>query len=264
MKPFIELNTKMRTAAKNAFEKDFYKLMSNAVYGKTLENVRNRQNVYIINDPIRKKRLTSKPNFKSVTHFNKNLAAVHMGKTEIELNKPVYCGASILDLSKYHMFDFHYNYALQLRNVFQDISGDIGKWYDTSGYPPDFPHLPVWKNKKVLGVFKDECGGKIMTEFVALRANCNSFLMENGKMKKKVKGVKKNVEKSIMHEDFKKTLFTGEIMNVKQNLIRSRLHNLYTEKMKKIALSVDDDKRIVLEDKISTLAIGHKKVLFFS
>ena len=77
MKPFIELNTKMRTAAKNAFEKDFYKLMSNAVYGKTLENVRNRQNVHIVNDPAKKKKLTSKPHFKSVTHFNQNLSTIN-------------------------------------------------------------------------------------------------------------------------------------------------------------------------------------------
>ena len=111
MKPFIELNTKIRTAAKNAFEKDFFKLMSNAVYGKTLENVRNRQNVYILNDPVKKRKYTSQPHFKSVTHFNQNLSAVHMLKTEVVLDKPVYCGASILDLSKYHMFDFHYNYA---------------------------------------------------------------------------------------------------------------------------------------------------------
>ena len=82
------------------------------------------------------------------------------------------------------------------------------------------------------------------------------------KNEKTVKGVKKNVKKSIMHEDFKKTLFTGSIITKKQNLIRSRHHNLYTETMKKIALSADDDKRIILPDKISTLAIGHKKIYF--
>ena len=215
MKPFIELNTKMRTQAKNAFEKDFYKLMSNSVYGKTLENVRNRQNVVITNDPLKKKKLVSEINFKSVTHFNSNLAAVHMGKTEIELNKPVYCGASILDFSKHHMFHYHYNYAkkkwkglktlytdtdsfiyeIPAENLFQDIAPDVEEWYDTSGYPLDFPHLPTGKNKKVLGVFKDECGGKIMTEFVALRAKCYSYLLEGGKNDKRVKGVKKNVKK---------------------------------------------------------------------
>ena len=182
--------------------------MSNSVYGKTLENVRNRQNVIITNNGLRKKKLTSEIHFKSVTHFNENLVAVHMGKTQIVLDKPVYCGASILDLSKHHMFNFHYNYAkpkwpglktlytdtdsliyeIPTDNLIQDISPDVEEWYDTSGYPPDFPHLPVGKNKKVLGVFKDECGGKIMTEFVALRAKCYLYLLEGGKMTKESRG----------------------------------------------------------------------------
>ena len=103
-----------------------------------------------------------------------------MGKTEIELNKPVYCGASILDLSKYHMFDFHYNYAKQkwkdlkvlytdtdsliydipTTNVFEDISGDIEKWYDTSGYPPDFPIFQLGRIKKYLEFLKMNAVGK--------------------------------------------------------------------------------------------------------
>ena len=175
MKPFFELNTKMRTAAANSFEKDFYKLMSNSVYGKTLENVRNRQNVYIINDENQKRRLVSQPHFKHATHFNKNLAAVHMLKTTVELNKPVYCGASILDLSKFHMFKFHYEYAkpkwnrnkvlytdtdsliydIPTDDVFKDTAEDVEKWFDTSGYPKDHPSsIPVGKNKKSFGCFQ--------------------------------------------------------------------------------------------------------------
>ena len=155
-------------------------MKSNAVYGKTLENVRNRVNVYITNYENQKRRLTTQPHFKHTTHFNENLAAVHMGKTQVRLNKPVYCGASILDLSKYHMFKFHYEYAkpkwkgikvlytdtdsliydIPSEDVFADTAEDVEKWFDTSGYPADFPDFPVGKNKKVLGVFKDECNGK--------------------------------------------------------------------------------------------------------
>ena len=149
MKPFIELNTKLRTAAKNDFEKNFYKLQSNAVYGKTLENVRNRVNVYITNDEKQKRRLTTQPHYKHSTHFNENLAAVHMGKIEIQLNKPVYCGAAILDLSKHLMFNFHYEYAkkkwkglkvlytdtdsliydIPTEDVFADTAADVEKWF---------------------------------------------------------------------------------------------------------------------------------------
>ena len=111
-----------------------------------------------------------------------------------------------------------------------------------------------------MGVFKDECGGKIIKEFVALRAKCYSVKMDDSTEKKTCKGVKKNVKKSIMHEDFKKTLFTGNILVKQQNLIRSRLHRVSTEAKSKIALSADVDKRYILPDKISTLALGHYKI----
>ena len=117
--------------------------------------------------------------------------------------------------------------------------------------------IPVGKNKKVLGVFKDECGGKIISEFVALRAKCYSIKMDDESEKKACKGVKKNVKKEIMHDDFKRTLFSGEKIIKKQNLIRSRLHHVFTETMSKIALSADDNKRVVMGDGVSTLALGH-------
>ena len=216
MKPFIELNTKLRTAAKNDFEKNFFKLISNSVYGKTLENVRNRVKVYIVNDEKQKRRLTSQPHYKHSTHFNENLAAVHMGKLEVRLNKPVYCGAAILDLSKHLMFSFHYEYAkkkwkglkvlytdtdsliynIPTEDVFADTAGDAEKWFDTSGYPKDHPScIPVGKNKKVLEVFKDECGGKIISEFVGLRAKCYSIKMDGGSEKKNMQGCKKECKK---------------------------------------------------------------------
>ena len=138
-----------------------------------------------------------------------------MLKTEVELNKPVYCGASILDLSKFHMFDFHYFYAkkkwpglkvlytdtdsliydIPTKNIFGDISPDVEKWFDTSGYSSDFLHLPIGKNKKVLGVFKDECGGKIMSEFIALRAKCYSVKMDDSSEKKNLQRSEKMCEK---------------------------------------------------------------------
>ena len=282
MKPFIELNTKLRTAAKNKFEQNFYKGQSNNVYGKTMENVRNRGNVYLVNSEKAKQKLVAKPHFKHATHFGENLVVVHMGKVEIELNKPIYCGAAILDLSKCIMFNFHYEYAkkkwekikvlytdtdslvyeIETQDIFADTAGDVEKWFDTSGYAKDHPAVgigfPVGKNKKVSGVFKDECGGKMISELAALRAKCYSVLMDKGNVSKRCKGVKNNVvKKEIMHEDFKTTLFSGEKLIRNQNLIRSRGHNVFTERMKKIALSADDDERIILEDGVSTLALGH-------
>ena len=111
MRPFIEHNTRLRTAAKNDFEKDLFKLASNAVYGKTMENVRNRIDMKLVNDRGKKAKLVKKINFKHATHFGEKLAAVHMRKTKVVLDKPIFCGAAILDLSKIHMFNFHFNYV---------------------------------------------------------------------------------------------------------------------------------------------------------
>ena len=111
MKPFIEWNTKLRTAAKNDFEKELFKLASNAVYGKTMENVRNRINMRLVNNRKKQANLVKKINFKHATKFGEKIAAVHMKKTKVILNKPIFVGAAILDLSKIHMFKFHYGYV---------------------------------------------------------------------------------------------------------------------------------------------------------
>ena len=110
MEPFIRKNTELRKTAANSFEKDFFKLMNNSVFGKTIENIRKRQNVLLVDDRKKAAKLTTKPNFNRATIFDRNLIAVHMKKTEIYFNKPVYVGQAILDLSKTLMFDFHYKY----------------------------------------------------------------------------------------------------------------------------------------------------------
>ncbi|CAH3171546.1 unnamed protein product, partial [Porites evermanni] len=110
MEPYIRKNTELRKTAANNFEKDFFKLMNNSVFGKTIENIRKRQNIHLIDNRKKAAKLTSRPNFERATIFDKNLIAVHMKKTEIYFNKPVYVGQAILDLSKTLMFNFHYTY----------------------------------------------------------------------------------------------------------------------------------------------------------
>ena len=113
MKPNIETNTKLSLETKNSFEKDFFKLMNNSVFGKTIENIRKRQNIEIVDNMKQAKKLTSKPNFNRVTIFislSYAKIACHMQKTEIYFDKPLYVGQAILDISKTLMFDFHYNY----------------------------------------------------------------------------------------------------------------------------------------------------------
>ena len=283
MKPYIEMNTNLRTKAKNNFEKDFFKLMNNSVFGKTMENIRNRVNVKLVNTEERLKKLSAKPNYKSCKIFNENLISVHMKKTSLTMNKPVYLGMCILDLSKTIMYDFHYNYIkpkygakakllftdtdsflyeIETEDFYKDISGDVKDRFDTSDYKENHPSgIPTGINKKVLGMFKDEAAGKRIKEFVGLRAKLYSFIMEDGKENKRCKGVKKQVvESSITHEDYKTCLRTGKEQLRKQNILRSYEHEVFTEEINKIALSSIDDKRYILGDGIHTLAWGHYKI----
>ena len=283
LKPYIDKNTNLRTQAKNNFEKDFFKLMNNSVFGKTMENIRNRVNVKLVNTEERLKKLSAKPNYKSCKIFNENLISVHMKKTSLTMNKPVYLGMCILDLSKTIMYNFHYNYIkpkygakakllftdtdslmyeIETEDFYKDISKDVKDRFDTSDYPENHPSgIPTGINKKVLGMFKDEAAGKRIKEFVGLRAKLYSFIMEDGKENKRCKGVKKQVvESSITHEDYKTCLKTGKEQLRKQNILRSYEHEVFTEEVNKIALSALDDKRHILNDGIHTLAWGHHKI----
>ena len=284
LEKYISLNTKLRTEAKNEFEKDFFKLMNNSVFGKTMENIRNRVDVKLVNDKKRAEKLSAKPNYKHCNTFCEDLVAIHMKMTKLDFDKPVYLGMCILDLSKTLMYDFHYNYIkkkyedkakllltdtdsliceIQTEDFYKDIIRDLKDRFDTSGYPSDHPSgIPSGFNKKVLGMFKDEVNGDIIDEFVGLRAKLYSYKMFKGKESKKCKGVKKSVvKKSITHEDYKKCLLTGKEQLRKQNIIRSYKHEVYTEEVNKVALSASDDKRYILEDGINTLALGHYKIL---
>ena len=283
MKPCIELNTNLRAKAKNNFEKDFFKLMNNSVFGKTMENIRNRVNVKLVNTEEKLRKLVAKPNFKSRKIFNENLVSVHMKKTSLTMIKPVYLGMCILDLSKTIMFDFHYNYIkskygdkakllfsdtdslmceIQTEDFYKDISGDVKDRFDTSDYPENHPSgIPTGINKKVLGKMKDEAAGKIIKEFVGLRAKLYSFIMDDRGEIKKCKGIEKQVvESSISHEDYKTCLLTGKEQLRKQNILRNYNHEVYTEEVNKVALSALDDKRYILKDGIHTLAWGHYKI----
>ena len=200
MKPYIDKNTNLRAKAKNNFEKDFFKLMNNSVFGKTMENIRNRVDVKLVNTKEKLRKLVAKPNLKSPPKiFSENLVSVHMKKTSLTMNKPVYLGMCILELSKTIMFDFHYNYIkskygdkakllftdtdsfmyeIETEDFYKDISGDVKDRFDTSDYPENHPPgIPTGINKKVLGMMKDEAAGKIIKEFVGLRSKLYSFIM---------------------------------------------------------------------------------------
>ncbi|KAL4123173.1 hypothetical protein QTP88_015396 [Uroleucon formosanum] len=281
LKSYIDFNTNLRSEAKNEFEKEYFKLMNNSLYGRTMMNVRNHVDIRLCSNGSTVEKLITKPNFDRRTIFTENLAAVHMKRTQISFKQPIYIGMCVLDLSKMLMYDFYYNiikkkYGNRVRllytdtdslileiktnDFYQDIKINLDH-FDTSDYPKDNIYGLHLVNKKVLGKFKDELNGKIMTEFIGLRSKLYSHrILDTEKEIKKAKGVKKNVvENKICFNDFENCLLTKESKYIKQNLFRTKKHDIFTVEQNKKALSVYDDKRFILDNGIDTLAWGHYK-----
>ena len=161
MKKYIDFNTKLRTAAANDFEKDFYKLMNNAVFGRAMENIRKHRNIKLVTNQEAYLKAVMKPNFKSGVRFSSNLLGCEMGKIKVVMNKLVYLGQAILDLSKIVMYEFHYDYmkrkydddkltlcymdtdsliySIEMDDFYKDIVDDVKDRFDTSGYNSSRP-----------------------------------------------------------------------------------------------------------------------------
>ena len=210
LKEYIDVNTELRKKATNDFEKDFFKLMNNAVFGKTMENVRKHRDIKLVKSDKKRNKLVSEPNFHTMKLIDNNLAIIEMKKVKAKMNKPIYLGLSILDISKITMYEFWYDYVkvkyedrarlfymdtdsfvvnIKTKDFYKDISQDVNKRFDTSHYTFDRP-LPTGINKKVIGLMKDELGGDIITEFVALRPKAYSYITNDFIEMKKAKGTK--------------------------------------------------------------------------
>ncbi|XP_077282587.1 uncharacterized protein LOC143908702 [Temnothorax americanus] len=284
LRDYIEHNTKFRTLAKNDFEKNLYKLMNNAVFGKTMENVRNHVDVRLVTHwegRYGAEALIAKPNFHSRSVFSENLIAIEMRKLEVKFDKPIYVGMCILDISKTCLYDFHHEYMLPLYrdkckvmytdtdsliydiecdDVYDIMKRDIHR-FDTSDYAIDNAYGIPLANKKVPGLMKDENNGAIMTEFVGLRAKMYALRVDGKKDTKKIKGVKSNVvTRTIKFDDYMRCLRDEIEMTRQQVCIRSKLHEVYTVSETKIALSPYDDKRYIIPGSTETLPWGHYKI----
>ncbi|MCG8571961.1 MAG: endonuclease VII domain-containing protein [Spirochaetes bacterium] len=280
LKQYIDFNTEKRKYAKNSFEKDFFKLMNNSVFGKTMENLRKRCNVYLETEYDHFMRQTAKPTYVSCKIFSKDLVAVNMKKERLKLDKPSYVGMCILDLSKTLMYDFHYNYIkkkygkaqllftdtdslcyhITTDDAYEDLYLD-GELFDNSDYDKSSKFF-FDNNKKVIGKFKDEAKGKPITEFVGLKSKMYSYKVELGsgniKNKRKAKGVKKNIiKRNIDHSDYLDVLTNNNITMNKMKCIRSEYHQISSYEINKISLSCYDDKRYILSNGITSYAYGH-------
>ena len=250
-----------------------------------MEDVRRRIDVKLIHKPAVFKKQAAKVTYKrSVVFVNDEeqeeyLVGLEAQRTSVKLSKPIYTGFTVLELSKLHMYDFHYNhmmkkygpskvkllftdtdsltYHITTLDIYQDMKQDQ-ELYDTSDYPKEhFLHSVV--NEKVIGKFKDETAGVPIIEWVGLRAKMYSVLSKDGKEdQKKGKGNQKSVlKKDVKHQDFKDCLFERREYHHQMMGFRSQQHQLYTIKQPKKSLSPFDDKRFILEDGFTTRAHGH-------
>ena len=188
LKPYINMNTELRKLAKDDFEKDLFKLMNNAVFGKAMGNIRKHRDIKLVTTVKKRNILASEPNYHTMNYISENLSIIGMNKTKVKMNKPKYLGLTILDISKILMYEFWYDYMkpkygnkvklcymdtdslvmhIKTNDFYKDIANDVDKRFDTSNYDCNRP-LPIGKDKKVIGLMKDELGGKIITEFVTL------------------------------------------------------------------------------------------------
>ena len=276
LKPYIDMNTELRKIAKNDFEKDFFKLMNNTVFGK---NFRKHRDIKIVTTDKKRSKLVSEPNYHTINLISENLSIIEMRRTNVKMNKPIYLGLPILEITKLLMYEFWYDYMkpkygdnvkscymdtdsfimnIKTEDFYKDIANDVAKRFDTSNYEVDRP-LPTGKNKKVIGLMKDELGGRVITEFVALRPKTYSYLTHDCKEDKKAKGTKEFViKRMIKFNDYKNCLLNGEVVLKSQQRFKSKGHDVYTENINKIALSSNDDKRLIALDKITSYPYGLK------
>ena len=285
LKEYIDFNTEKRKEAKNSFEKDFFKLMNNSVFGKTMENIRKCCNIYLETDSDHLLRQTAKPTFVSCKIFHENLVAVHMKKKFLKLDKPSYVGMCILDLSKVLMYDFHYNfikakyddlarllftdtdslcYYIRTDDVYEDfyLSKDM---FHNSDYSKSSKFF-FDENKKVIGKFKDEAAGNPIVSFAGLKSKMYSYEVElsdgKGGVKinnnKTAKGVKKNViKRDLDHSHYLASLQNNTIEKHKMKTTRSNYHVVSSFEINKTSLSCFHDKRYILDDGKTSYAYGH-------
>ena len=224
LKKYIDFNTNKIKNAANSFEKYFFKLMNNSAFGKTKENLRKKINVRLVNNAGDYKKYVTKPRFVSQKIFDKNFVAIYEVEPVLTLDKPIYLGFSILDLSKLLMYEFYYKYIktkfnaklmftetdglvyeIETKYVYEDFYEEKN-FFDFSDYPRDSLFFDT-VNKKVIDKMKDELKGKIISEFFGLKSKMYYLVDVDGGENEKAKGVNKNIVKNKRPKEFVDVLF---------------------------------------------------------
>ena len=281
--PYIQYNTERRKKALTALERDVMKLMNNAIFGKTCENVENRMNVVLQTDGAAITRYASRPTFTDMQLMGGGLVALHMRATTVLFNKPLAVGVAVLDISKTFMYDFHYGhvrrkygdratllftdtdsltYTIETADIYEDVATDLAP-FDTSDYSPDHK---CWSaaNKKVVLKMKDEANGVPVRAFAGLRAKMYCMLTADSVAEPTAKGIVRSEIARLSWAQYEAALFGTTAEEKRQSVnfcvIRATNHKVSTLRMTKTGLCAYDDKRYVLNDNVRTLAHGHWRI----
>ena len=282
VEPYIKYNSKRRAEARNAFEKDYYKLKNNSFFGKTMEDVRRRIDYRLLTSFDQLEKLESSPLFVDVDIFSPFVTGVHMFKSKVVLDKPVYIGQAVLDYSKLEMYNLYYNILRKCPLIRQAelVGGDtdsfflalhtaketsltdvfkyLNKYLDASNYPQDHA-LYSAANKAKLGCFKDEAAGKVIEEMILLRPKMYSMkylgqdigpeLAKEGKETgiRRAKGISRHLVKATSHQAYRQAFLSQEESQYDMTILRSQLHTIQTVTFRKRGLSAWEDKRCWLD-----------------
>ena len=244
-----------------------------------MENVRNHRDIKLVTNDAQRRKYVSEPNYHTSKHFSNTLMAIEMRKTKVVMNKTVYLGQAILDISKTLMYEFWYDYLkrkygdkaqlcymdadsfiihIETEDFYKDIVDNVNDWFDTSAYDKeDNRPLPIEINKKIIGKFKDELNGKIMTEFCAPKAKTYSFTTDDNEETKRTKGTQKCViKKDLTFENYKESVLGNKTIKRSQLRFKSDHHYVFTERINKIAISLNDDTILQTFGRIITYPYG--------
>lgn len=280
MKQYIDFNSKKRAAASNSFDINFYKFLSNSLFGKTMERPDNRTILKLVSDIQTYEKYVSQLNFKQTKIINKDLVSLELNHPAFVIKKPFYIGAIILELAKFHMVNFHYNvmkkhfqdrirllytdtdsfiYEISCEDIFTELS-DLKQYFDFSNFPKD--HLLFDLScKKVPGFFKDECSSKQLKAFIGLRSKMYALKNDDETELKTAKGIKKYViDQKLRFKDYEQCLLNSEQMEHEFLSIKSKAHQVFTSQQFKVSLSPFDDKRWLLNS-FDSLPYGHKDII---
>ena len=280
IKPYIDFNTAKRQEAKSSSDKNFFKFLNNALFGKTMQNLRNQTDIRLTISGNAARNYASKPNYQSFQNINETLVAIKMKQVRIFWDKPTFTGACILDLSKLHLYKFHYDvmkamygndaqllftdtdslcYHIETGDLYDDMKKEWVCHMDTANFPKSHPCYSIQNDRK-LGFMKDECEGVQPHAFVGLRAKMYSLKLSKG-AKSTAKGLKNSFQKKhLNHETFEDSLNNKTKTTAEFVVLRSKNHTIRTLVVKKDGLNPFDDKRYILPDGKTTLSYGHYKI----